>query len=611
MASRSMLVRYGRDVMLYSLRSRLVITFTLLFIVPFVIMVVFFTRVSDDVIGGSIEASTSQTMDQYAAFVDTLTMQVDDVANQVLSNDLTQQWIATRINERLLPEQQLMLDAEVRKFLSSIALNHSVVTSITIFDEHGTAVGIRDQVFRDPSYLESEWYQAFIQEERRWVLAHQDPYQPTYLQDKSVMSLIFPLQQLSTFKNVGVLKVNFLTSLIEDPLDKIHFGQTGRVYLLDWSELQRESLTSQAEHNSLLELVADSRSTGMIRVDKTDEAHLLFFRKLKTQNWILIGEVPEYELYHTLTDTRRTMLGVSGILLCLTIAVAFWLSSGIARPLTQLARAMRYVERGDFNSAHNLMLSTKRVKRDEVGFVGDVFRNMLRRLRYLIETEFQANLRQRDAEYKALFMQINPHFLYNTLEVISSLVAQGRNDEVIDVTESLGSMLRYSLKLDSDLVKLSEEIRCIRHYITILNIRFGERLTINIEEDERTKHVHIVKFILQPLLENAVKFSLEHVDVAKIAIITNDVDGNLEITVQDNGIGMSEQLVAEMIEEPRDDNRHPVVLGTEGKQVGLRNIIARCRLYYGDNFEVKINSTPHVGTEITLRMPYGERELSV
>jgi len=594
----------------YSLRTRLSVTFILVFIVPFITMVAVFAQVSNTAIGTSIEESTTQTMDQYAAFVNTLTTQVEDVANQVLSNEVTQMWIGAQLDRDLPQEKRITADAELRKFLSSIALNHSSISSITLFNENGTAVGIRDQAFiDDPSFLSGSWYTNFKRDGVRWVPAHLDPYQPNYLEKVSMNSLLYNLVQLSSFRNIGALKLNVETSQIQTSLEKIKFGETGRVYLVDMEG--RPVLEQRIEENlsgflpMMASIAKDKHSGGKMTVSQNGESHLVLYRKIKSANWMLVGEVRETELFEKMKRVQLTMLAVGALLLLSTIVAAFWLSSGIARPLTRLASAMRLVERGDLGRGAEEPLADMPIPRNEVGYVVKVFRNMVRRLRFLIETEFQADMRRKDAEYKALLMQINPHFLYNTLEAIGSLSAQKRSEEVIDVTEWLGQMLRYSLRSDSDLAKLREEMQYIRYYVSIMKIRFGDRIRVDVEESPELGNAPIVKFILQPLVENAIKFSQENPDGARVTIAVRRAGDALEIEVADNGSGMPEELVAELREELAR-GRMTDVLSARGRRIGLRNVLARCSLHYGDRFSVRIDSAPGEGARIALKLPMKE-----
>lgn len=592
--------------MFYTLRTRLSVTFIALLIVPFITIVAVMTQVSNSVIGTSIEESTSQTMDQYAAFVASLTTQLEDVASQVLSNEATQQWIASQLDKALPQEKRIAQSAEIRKFLSSLALNHSSVTSITLFNDNGTAVGIRDQVFNDPAFLESPWYTTFKREGVRFVPAHYDLYQPGYLQEEKMNSLIFNLVQLSSFRNIGVLKLNVRTSQIQTPLDKIKFGETGRVYLVDREgKPVLDQKIAEGMSGFLGEMPAitqDKHNGGKLKVKQDGENHRVLYRKIESANWFLVGEVPEYELFERMKKVQQTMMVVGALLLLLTIGAAFWLSSGIARPLTRLASSMRLVERGDFGREADETLARMPIPRNEVGYVVKVFRNMVRRLRFLIETEFQANMRRKDAEYKALLMQINPHFLYNTLEVIGSLSAQRRSKEVMDVTEWLGQMLRYSLSVDSDLAKLREELEYVRYYVSIMKLRFGDGLAIDVIDAPELGNVPIVKFILQPLVENAIKFGLENPAGALVVLETRQSRDALEIAVSDNGPGMSPELI-ETLRREMHEGETTNVLSAQGRKIGLRNVLARCCLHYGARFSVRMESAPGEGTRIVFRLP--------
>lgn len=595
--------------MLYSLRGRFTVTFIVLLIVPFISMVIVLTQMSNSVIGTSIEESTTQTMDQYASFVYTLTNQVEDVANQVLSNDVTQSWIAAQMDPGLSENKKVLQDIELRKYLSSIALNHSYISTITLFDDKGKAVGIGDQTIRDSAHLTLPWYKEFRAEERRWTLAHKDRYQPSYLQKESVNSLLFDLVHLSTFQSIGVLKVNVLTEAIQEPLEKIKIGETGRVYLLDSASrpvLQQELPEHITEFQSFWKQIQSVKeSGGKLTVSTDGEQHVVLYRKLKGTDWVVIGEVPKAELFEKMTQIRKTMLGVAGLLLVLTIGAAYALSGSITRPLSKLVQSMKLAERGEFAGAERQIANHMRHNRTEIGYASKVFQTLVGKVRFLIETEFQTNMRRRDAEYKALLMQINPHFLYNTLEAIGSLAVQERTDDVIDVTESLGQMLRYSLRTDTDMVLLKEEMNYIQHYIAILRIRFGNRLDIAVTAEPELAKMSIVKFIFQPLVENAVKFSQENKAVAVVRVNVRKRGSMMEIEVSDNGTGMPQDVIEELYRQvPKGELTD--VLGASGRRIGLRNVLARCYLTYGDRFKVSIEAAPGQGTTIQLLIPGSE-----
>ena len=332
--------------MFYTLRVRIAVTFILLLVVPLVTISAVLTKVSNDVIGKSIADSTSQTMDQYAAFVNTLTRQVEDVANQVLSNEVTQKWIAAQLKNELTPEERVVLSAELRKYLSSVALNNSVVSSITVFDHKGRAIGIGDQVIRDASYLQSKWYDEFVNQGIRWAKVHEDPHQPNYLRSKPVNSLLFPMVQLESFRNVGVLKVNFLSAQLEEQINRIQFGTSSRLFILDRSGnpvIRQNGSDPPSMLGSEWETIwTDKRVGGERTLDIDGEEHMLFFRKLPVTDWILIVQIPRKELYQKLESVQRTIVWISGLLLIVTVAAA--------------GSIWYYEEDGSFNYGQSLKL---------------------------------------------------------------------------------------------------------------------------------------------------------------------------------------------------------------------------------------------------------------
>ncbi|BCG58649.1 cache domain-containing sensor histidine kinase [Paenibacillus sp. URB8-2] len=587
----------------YSLRSRLMLSFSILLIIPFTAVVFILSKESEKQIQSSIETSTLQTIDQFAAHADTLLLQIEDTGKQVLSSTFTQQWITTRLNRGSSTGERYLAMQQLRNFFSSYAINNSNIISISAFREDGGGIWTQDT-----SYKDSEWYKQYMHLNVRWTRAHKDPDQSDEsMRGREVNSLVIPLVQLQSLSNIGLLKINYPTSLLRGDIDKIRFGSSGRAFLLteEGTSVLDQNLGSskQVVSEGLAYVKAHSAGliSGIIPLRQKDRDYLLFYRKLPAQNWIIIGEVPEAELYAKITDIKQTLLLGSLGLLLIVIAVALWLSIGITRPLSAMARAMRHVKHGRFDLALQHMPKAGK-RQSEVNYVASVFEQMTHRLKYLIETEFETDLRRKNAEYKALLLQINPHFYYNTLEIIGGLAAMKREDLVMDATEALAKMMRYSLRLDSDLVKVSEEMGYIRDYLFILQLRHQDSLTVSIDCDPQTESLNIAKFILQPLVENAVKYSLEKGNTAEITLTSELRDNLLWLTVKDNGIGMSEELIRSVLADT--ELRSGVgILNDKGNSIGLRNVLSRCRLYYGDLFEANLKSELDVGTSITLKLP--------
>jgi two-component system sensor histidine kinase YesM len=592
----------------YTLRSKMMFTFSLLLVVPFLTMVLIFTDQSKDSVEQITKSSSAQTLEQYAGYLDMLSKQVEDITFQVLGNQFIQSWIESRssTNVELTQIQRYELNRHVKDFFAQVVLSQSSIASISIQDSNGFVIG-DDSVYENVIYDKVDWFGYVKENGSSWLSSHTDMYQSYPLRKIPVNSFIFPLVELKTLTIQGVIKVNIFTSLINQPLNKIGLDDWSTVHLVSASGTTiadtENTKSGLLEYGKQWEQMLNSAKTKDVIQLKDEEGSVRywFYRKLDIQDWIVVGEVTEKELFRDINKTSRTMLSIGVGLLLLTIIAAYWISSGMTLPLSKLSQAMRRLEMGDFNVADKLDIP----KKGEAGYLLYGFSRMVNQLNQLIRDEFTLKLSKQDAEYKALLMQVNPHFLYNTLEVIGGLAAQNKTEQLIDVTESLGQMLRHSLKLDTDIVTLSAEMQQIRYYIDIIKCRFEDGISFEVIEDASLADVPVIKFILQPLVENAVKYSKERMRHAVIHISTSQRSNRLVLTVEDNGAGMSEQQISEIIRDVYTQDAAGV-LGSHGRRIGLRNVLARCLLYYGEKFEVEMESNVDQGMRISILLPISE-----
>ncbi|CAM3844906.1 sensor histidine kinase [Cohnella lubricantis] len=597
--------------MFYSLRSRLITFFVLLFVLSFGALSILIFNESRSIIRSYIESSALEKMDEYGSYVDMVQTQIYDLASLVFNSEQTDEWDAAISDPTLTDGEKMLAHIKMSGYLTQTVNSYSSVSSAAIYRTDGTWISMYDQVVHDESITGQLWYKRFREENVRWMSAHIDEVeQRIHNNHHPVVSMLMPLSTFEPSTTRYILKVNVSADYFLKPLNRIHLGDSGSIYLLDQDG---SPLLSPDEYGAV---AADAGSEVTAKLDDwhkqgvayfkngQDEMQILVFKKVGVTNWMLVGLVPERDLYANLFSLRNSIIALAALLLLVSLLIAFWLSLGITKPLSRLVSAMRHVQRGDFASAES-RLPPARIVRNEVGFATATFRNMIGRLRQHIQNEFELKLLRQQAEYKALLMQINPHFLFNTLELLSSLAMQRRTDDTVRVIESLGKMLRFSLKISDDLVELREELRYVRDYAAILQVRFGGRLRLGLEEEGDLEDVVIVKFILQPIIENAVKYSLKQQEEARVDVRVRRRDGRLHLSVADNGPGMPEELARQLRNPAAANHPHRVLASREG-QIGLGNVIARCRLYYGSRFELRLDSLPGEGTHIELILPAQE-----
>jgi two-component system, sensor histidine kinase YesM len=581
--------------MFFSLRNRLFIIFTCLLTIPLIILSIIIPSWFTTIIEDQTQDLTIEALDQYSLYIDSVTTQAEDLGKQVLVNQTTQQWLKLEKKDANIPKEQSLLQKnELKMMLSSMMVNNSNGMSISVVLNSGEGAW-----GNNPDLHKIDWFKDFRINEQRYVKSHVDPYLPA---QGNSNSYILPLVDLNTVVSYGIIKVNFPTTLLETALEKITIGKNGHAYLLNQQGANvlegKIDTPKRVLKNSLNKIKNSQKQKGLLETEYQGEKYFVFFQKLSVGDWVLVSEVTKSDLFSKVNLLQRNLLLTSGIVFLVTIFASFMLSSNIVSPLGKLAKAMRFIERGDFSGAKRFMPTIKS-SNDEVGYVIKVFDHTVDQLKNLIETEYEANIRRKDAEYKALLLQINPHFLNNTLEIIGGLAVQGKNKEVMNVSIYLGRMMRYSLNTQNDVVKLGEEINYIRSYTDILKVRYEDAILIEIEEDPETRTLPIIKFILQPLVENAVKYSFIEKTTAEIFITTEKIYNQVLIVIEDKGIGMSEQVISDLLSEEAKNETNSV-LASKGSSIGLKNVLGRLKLYYGQSFSYKIVSEKNVGTRITL-----------
>ncbi|GGG19247.1 sensor histidine kinase [Paenibacillus abyssi] len=291
---------------------------------------------------------------------------------------------------------------------------------------------------------------------------------------------------------------------------------------------------------------------------------------------------------------RIIEIGLAGIL----IGILFiWISSTfLFRPLKDLIRAMNRFEQDNFN----VRVDIKR--RDEFGFVGRSFNRMMDRINYLVSEVYQKELSQKEAEFKALKAQINPHFLYNTLETIRLLTSFGNNADAEKATVALARLLKTSIDKKKDIISVREELDIIQSYLTIQKMRFQDKVEVSVTVDESMMDHLLPRFILQPIIENAYQHGLESkMDNGRLYINGFLLEHALKFQIIDDGIGMTEETVQSLFNEHRESGP-----GNSGTGNGLTNVQNRIHLLCGEAYGLTVQSSPNFGTIVEILLPRGK-----
>ncbi|WP_163583332.1 cache domain-containing sensor histidine kinase [Gracilibacillus saliphilus] len=331
---------------------------------------------------------------------------------------------------------------------------------------------------------------------------------------------------------------------------------------------------------------------GSFRTTDWIDNDLISTYKFPTMNWYSFHRIPLHELMKDTNVVRNGTIIAFIIIVILSSVISVLLAWNVSSPIKKLTFLMKRVEKGNFK------VDLPMEKKDEVGMLAKSFNSMIQEIEYLIRENYQIELKQKDAELYALQSQINPHFMYNTLETISYAVEEDDKEEVIKIVTLLGRMLRYSLNNKDKLVPISLEVSHTEDYLTIQRFRFEERihflLSINVDQE----NYMIPKFILQPVIENAIKYGLDRSRKINIEVrMKVNNDKNLLIEIADDGPGM-EEAILKKIQLSLDQD--PML---RDSQYGLLNVHARIKMMYGEQYGLDLESKAGIGTVVYLLLP--------
>ncbi|OXM15874.1 sensor histidine kinase [Paenibacillus herberti] len=342
---------------------------------------------------------------------------------------------------------------------------------------------------------------------------------------------------------------------------------------------------------------------GSFRKGSGNKAVIVSLSESLDFNWVLAHSIPLKNLTERTDLVRNVTIFVFICFVLMTSVLFIFFAMKVTRPIKKLSRLMKEVEMGRFQV--DLQINSS----DEVGTLARSFNSMVATIHELIETNFDIKIRQKEAELYALQSQINPHFMYNTLETINMAVEEGRSEMVVEMVTLLGRMLRFSVSNKNKYVPIADEVQHISNFLTIQKYRFTDRLLFEIDKKTDIDSYFTPKFILQPVIENAIKYGLETRKVLDIKLSISREFGahsgeeDIVFRIRDNGPGIEQ----ERLEEIERMLRSETLVGKDSG-FGLGNVNARIVIMLGEEYGLQLHSIHGKGTEVMIRIPVINKE---
>lgn len=330
-------------------------------------------------------------------------------------------------------------------------------------------------------------------------------------------------------------------------------------------------------------------SSKQLSKSYNDERKTILIQRLPYCNLTICGTVDNYKALGKIYDVRSIVIICMIITLCV-LTFIFVIVKQMTRPLYLLTEKMSNARKSNFSEYIEVSGP------EEVKELSSTFNYMIMDLNKYIDELVSVQKQKRKAEIHALQMQINPHYIYNTLSSIKWLILQGSNDKAVNSLESFIILLRNTISKNDEFITVKEEIENIKNYVYINNIRYGDKVNVEYFIVESCNNYLVPKLILQPFIENSFFHGFPSDEGGKIQVFIKEQGENLKIEIYDNGVGIEKEKLEKVIERKEQKNEH-------FSGIGINNVDSRIKLLYGNDFGIKIKSKVNQGTTVTILLP--------
>lgn len=482
----------------------------------------------------------------------------------------------------------------ISEMLESMLISRTDIGSANIFGYEGQFVSGRKELELNPyvDITSMDWYKN-AQEASGSSVISSSHVQPIF-KDRYpwVVSLSRELISKEGNRKLGVFLVDLNFSVMNDMFKDIRLGQRGYLFIIDsegkivyhpqqqliYSNLKSEMIDKVLEVNNGTFITDQGNDSRMYTVQNSDFG------------WKIVGVSYVNELVDNQSEVLLSIIILGIVCIIIGIIIALFLSNRISQPIKSLQGYMKEVEQGNFD-IHVPIPKTIEIRR-----LARAFNIMVGKIKELMSQTVMDQEQKRRSEISALQAQINPHFLYNTLDSIIWMAEGNKSREVVVMTSALAKLFRSSISKGEELVAIRTEIEHITNYLMIQKMRYKNKLDYHIEITDSMLEYRIIKIILQPLVENAIYHGIKMKQgPGLIRITSEETETDIILIVEDNGNGMDETKLKSLFLQ---------TAATEGgRGMGVRNVHERLKLYYGAQHGLTYNSTLGVGTTVYIRIP--------
>lgn len=591
-----------------NLRPKLIIAYLISFLLPLSIMGGIFYVMSANRLEQELRQTSMQSVKQFNKIFDEYINQIDTITLMPYIETNVQRYLLKTSGAKTYEELYSAIRMEsVTQFLENLLKVKRDIDFVSIVSLNGQVVTRSKYGFVKPqfTYINDPLYQPLRQSsgELTIIPTHSSDYM--FAPSHPVFSVGRKILDFKEGFYSGYIVVDCNMDVFEKALAKIHIGQSGYFLVAgDDGSLLYSSNRSADKAGEDTSIIRNQHMIGneMNTVEEINGKKMMVVGdRSPYTGWTVFAVMPHAEIQKNVETIKEMFIFLSICCIGLVLFFSVIISNSVTTPIRKLQKAMRSVEKG--NTETRVMTHYT----NEVGQLSQSFNRLIERIDDLLTVNRGIEVKKREAQLEALLSKMNPHFLYNTLESIRMMAVIEDKEDIAKAIEGLADLFRYSIRTKSDIVDIRDELQHVEHYIFLQKIRYGDKFEVCYDIDEELLPYKMLKFSLQPIVENALSHGVDKKlgkGIVNIRVHRYN-EHDLRIIVEDDGVGMDTNRLSEMRQYLSSQE------GDRGQSLGLKTIQERVALYFGPGYGLHIESDLGKGTTVMLTIPIFQEEKRV
>lgn len=588
-----------------SIKYKLLIFFYIIILIISVTYGLYSYTISVEQVRERISTANSEVVKQISSNISFLQNDTIDLSSFIAINNGIQTVLQSSYNEEIpLPKQQLQ-NLNAMEFILSAIVTKDYLSGIILYDTKGHHIyneftdgssGINDLNVSSSIDI----YKKINSYDGKPFWFSTDSNSGKLLQNNSNSKICMGrvIKNADTNEKIGYI-ILFINKATVEYIYKNNLHSNGESFFIIDENNKLVSNTGKPinqntikEINELTNSGPQEQSSFNTKID--NDSMLVTYSPITSSGWRIYYSVPMKNMIDQISSIKRFTILMIFFAIIFTFPFILMISTYFTAPIKKLLTSMKKFEKGDFDERVDFKYS------DEIGMLGNGYNKMVGNIKELIDTSYKLQIKEKEAELRALQAQINPHFLYNTLNTIYWKAVKTDQYEISEMTLLLSQLFRLTLNMGKDWVTLADEKELIYCYLSLQSIRFKDRLTFTIDIDPSLLKCMTPKLILQPFVENAVIHGIgDRTEGGHISISANLINDKLCFVIHDNGLGMNSEMVKALNSSDFDTNEAQLKQGG----YAIRNVVERLKLTFNEEYSLKFMSKLGEGTCIEIEIP--------